>query len=83
MVILYKFGTSGGQVPEQEELIGVKDGINREYITPTAFSSVLVYYNGQFLVKGVDYEVFNDDTIRLTYIAPHESDILFSIYYKE
>ncbi len=83
MVVLYKFGAAGGSLV-QEVPQGETDGVNKTYQTSSSFQSgtLQVYYNGQLFREGDDYEVFDDNKFKLTYIAPYTGDVLNTIYYK-
>jgi hypothetical protein len=91
--------TAGAAIPfefkQQVSLIGVQDGVNREFTTPEKFVNgslgnnefrILIRHNGRVLVEEDDYSLSESggagtgfDTITLTF-SPKISDVLVADY---
>jgi hypothetical protein len=75
----YKWGLLN-QIKDQEELTGVKNGINLNFsiINVPILNSEHIYLNGQRLRRGSDYSILNNNIIFNFNIYP--DDVLFADY---
>lgn len=88
-VILTKRRSGGGGANSYSNLlianemaVGEKNNLNNVFSTAYNYltGSLFVYYNGQRLVQGEDYEEQGSNNFKLIYIKPYSEDNLIVDY---
>ena len=81
MIILRKVKKTS-YIKLAEMLIGIQNGINKTFSTPSAFKSgkIVIDYNGQSLYSPDDFIENTDTQITFTVIVPDETDVLKAHY---